>query len=124
MHIQIDSRNPNSIQSYNDTDIVINDVSYTNSLIISANEMIYPWEADTVATLTKEQLQPIVDLEPELIIIGHDRIQEQPSPLIQEWLFQQRIGFECMHFGAACRTFNLLLSEGRSCVAGFLRRRR
>ena len=35
-------------------------------------------------------------------------------------LSQQRIGIECMSIGAACRTYNILLSEHRAVVAGFI----
>lgn len=120
MHIQIDSRNPNSIVSYNEAQLMINDVIYNSSLIVSAHGILSPWPIQSLSELTEANLTPILQHGPELIIIGHAHLGAQPPMAIQEWLSRQRIGLECMQIGAACRTFNLLISEGRSCVAGFI----
>ena len=120
MQIQIDSRNPNSIISYNESQLIINGVTYKNSLIVSAHHIISPWALHSLQELTEANLKPMIQLNPELILIGHPHPGQQPPILIQALLSRQRIGLECMPIGAACRTFNLLLSEGRSCVAGFM----
>lgn len=120
MQIQIDSRNPNSIISYNESQLMINDVIYNNSLIVSAHEILSLWPIRSLQALTEDSLTPMIKHHPELILIGHSQPGQQPPIAIQEWLSKQRIGLECMQIGAACRTFNLLLSEGRSCVAGFI----
>lgn len=120
MHIQIDSRNPNSIISYSESQLIIHDEIYTDSLIVSAQKIISPWPVHSLQALTQDLLSPLIQLNPEVILIGHPHLGQQPPPIILEWLSKQRIGLECMPIGPACRTFNLLLSEGRSCVAGFI----
>ena len=120
MQIHIDSRNLNSIISYNESQLMINDVIYKDSLIVSAHGILSPWSIHSLQELTEANLMPMIQLNPELILIGHPHLGQQPPLLIQEWLSKQRIGLECMPIGAACRTFNLLLSEGRSCTAGFI----
>ncbi len=99
---------------------MINDVIYNNSLIVSAHDILTPWPIHSLQELTEASLMPMIQHSPELILIGHPHLGQQPPIAIQEWLSKQRIGLECMQIGAACRTFNLLLSEGRSCVAGFI----
>jgi len=62
----------------------------------------------------------MLDLAPEIIILG----TKTPSALqrldILKKLCEQHIGVECMAIDAACRTFNILLSEHRRVVAGFI----
>lgn len=120
MQIQIDSRTPNSIMSYDESQLVINHVSYKNSLIVSAHDRLSPWPVHSLLELTETNLIPMIQLKPELILIGHPNLGQHPPVLILEWLSKQRIGLEYMLIGAACRTFNVLLSEGRACVAGFI----
>ena len=120
MHIQLDSPSAHSIVSYTDTQLTVHDVTYTNSLIISMDTIISPWEVSSLQTLTEESLTPVVQQHPEIILIGHSHLGEQLPMVLRQWLSQQRIGVEWMPIGAACRTFNILLSEGRRIVAGFI----
>ncbi len=63
--------------------------------------------------------QFLLQLQPEVILIGYNGHNKLLIELIQD-LAKKKIGLECMSIGAACRTFNILLSEGRKVVAGFI----
>jgi uncharacterized protein len=55
----------------------------------------------------------MVDLKPELILIGTGSRQHFPKPELLKALIQAKIGFEIMDSQAACRTYNILVGEGR-----------
>jgi uncharacterized protein len=59
-------------------------------------------------------------LSPELIFFGSGARLRFPKPAILKALMARRIGFETMDTPAACRTYNVLLAEGRAVVAALL----
>lgn len=120
MHIQIDSRKPNSIISYSDSQLIVNDITYNNNVIVSNQAIISPWLVHSLSEINEAALAPMIQLNPEIILIGHSTLGEQLPLSVQQHLFRQRIGIECMLIGAACRTFNVLLSEERRCILGII----
>lgn len=119
MQINREARDKHTIQSYSDSQITIYSANYNDSLIIGRDTIITPWAIHTVDALTDEHLQPIIALQPEVVIIGHSGKAHVPMNCIQA-LARLRIGIECMSIGAACRTFNVLLSEQRAVVLGVI----
>jgi uncharacterized protein len=75
--------------------------------------------AAAAADLGAEQLEQVLALAPQLVIVGaaggYPRV---PAPW-RATLLSRGIGVELMELGAACRTYNLLLQEGRVVVALF-----
>jgi len=120
MHISLESNDKHAVQSYSDTEIRINSNDYHKNLIVNADEIITDWPVKSIKMLDIEALTLVLDLKPEIIIIGHSQTgQFAPFPSMQ-FLSQQRIGLECMSIGAACRTYNVLLSELRNVVLGIM----
>ncbi len=120
MHIQLEPADNNAIRSYTTTHITAGNSSYQNSIIIHRDTIISPWHIHSLQELDEKNLDQALQLNPEIIIIGH----QQPGTLIpitvMAYLSKQRVGIECMSIGAASRTFNVLLSEQRRVVAGII----
>ena len=120
MHIQLEAKDNNTIRSYSETAIMVGETIYESSVIIGSETIISPWAVHAVQELTDDNLKPIIELEPEIIIIGHQQSLSTLPMLIMQSLSKQRIGLECMSIGAACRTFNVLLSEKRKVAIGII----
>lgn len=120
MHIQLEQTCQQAIQSYSDREIRVNSVTYRASFIIGQEQIITKWPIHSIKELSKAYLEPILALQPEIIILGHLETGAFPEIEIFEYLSRVKIGFECMNIGAASRTFNVLLSEGRKVAAGFI----
>ncbi len=120
MQIQKEARDTYTVQAYDDTSIKIDDVVYHSSLIVSRDTLISPWEIATPMGLNEALLQPILALNPEVIILGASQSDTLRALEVVKQLCEKQIGVECMSLGAASRTFNLLLSEHRHVVAGFI----
>lgn len=119
MDINLETVNKHSIQAYSDTEVKINGVLYTDSLIVSEKELVTNWSINKISDLNHDSLSPLLNLHPEIIILGSHQKNQRPIALLQLEL-KQKIGIECMSIGAACRTFNVLLSEHRNVVLGVI----
>lgn len=120
MQINLESSEKHTITSYDDTQIIVNKTIYNNSLMISRQSIISPWPVHSVLDLNDDFFKAILDLQPEVIIIGHHQPSVQIPIILVQSLAKQRIGIECMSIGSACRTFNVLLGEQRAVVAGLI----
>ena len=120
MQINLESSDIHTITSYSDSQITVNNTAYNDSLIISRQVIISPWPVHSVVELSEDLLKPILELQPEVIIIGHNQLGVQVPIMLVQYLANQRIGVECMSIGAASRTFNVLLGEQRNVVLGVI----
>mgnify|MGYP001817304165 FL=1 len=108
------------IRSISEHGIRVHDQLFKKPFIISGQRIIPEWDVESVEDMDEESLQKIFDLEPEVILIGTGDTQVFLQPAIQIHFFRRSIGFEVMTTDAACRTFNVLVSEGRKVVAALL----
>lgn len=114
------SAGSNIIRAYSQQAIDINGRVYRRSLVVSNQMLIPDWPVAAIHELTTTSLQALLDSRPEVIIIGTGERQLFPSPAIRASLLQYGIGIEFMDSGAACRTYNILLSEDRRVTAGII----
>lgn len=90
------------------------------SFIISPRHLLRDWAPTSIDQLQAEHLQALVELEPELVLLGTGPQLCFPDHSILATLHRQRIGVEVMDTAAACRTYNILMTEGRFVVAGLI----
>lgn len=101
---------PINIQSITAQSITINDKSYSSSLIITADFHILPWDG--------ENLEPLLQGHPEVIIIGTGLTTRFLSPAQTAVFYERGIGVEVMTTPAAVRTYTVLTSEDRKVSVG------
>ena len=92
----------------------------TQSLILTAQQLITDWEPNQLDELTSAHLDTILNLEPELVLLGTGVRQQFPAIEILSPLHRASIGIEVMDTAAACRTFNILVAEDRHVVAALM----
>jgi uncharacterized protein len=107
----------NLIRAYSAEEILIGDERVRRSCIVSADRLITDWEPRSFAELTLAHLAPLLALTPEVVLIGTGATQQLASAQLRAHLAQQGIGLEAMALGPACRTFNVLVQEGRRVAA-------
>ena len=122
LKIRIDSADPNAnvIQSYGPGQVKIRDGVYHASLIVTPTKIISDWPPQSFNDLDASYFEAVVALEPELAILGTGKYLRFPSPAVTRALIEAKVGFEVMDTGAACRTYNVLVSEGRKVVVALL----
>ena len=107
----------NRIHSYSPGTIVIAESTYSSSLILSSDTIIDDWQPDNISQLRPDDLDQIIDLEPELVLLGTGARLLFPEHAITMAFYSRKIGVEVMDTGAACRAFNFLAADGRKVVA-------
>ncbi len=99
---------------------LVNDRTLTASFIIAPSHLVEDWAARDVRTLSPEALDPVLALQPEVVLLGTGARQGFPPPATLARCLAQGIGLEAMTNAAAARTFNVLAGEGRRVVAAFI----
>lgn len=111
----------NLFTGYGDDYVVINGERYTqSSLLITPNAILTDWQVDNFPALTAEHFTTIATQQPEIALLGTGTRLLFPHPRLSIALSQAGIGLEVMDTKAACRTYNILVAEGRRVVVGIL----
>jgi uncharacterized protein len=112
--------NHHFIRQVDSDGVVINDRHFSNSVIVGARLLHETWPVFSLADLDEATMEPLVKLEPELVVIGVGSRPQFPDARTQHLFFRHGIGLECMTLAAAARTFNILMSEDRRALAGLI----
>ena len=97
--------------------VEINQLRYMHNLIVMADKLITDWSATDFFGLTEANFAQIVELKPEVVLLGTGEKHQFLHPKIIQKLTENGIPLECMTTAAACRTYNILMSEGRNVAA-------
>jgi len=96
--------------------VTINNVRHERALIISGEQLRFEWPAQW-EELAESHFESLRAMQPEIVLLGTGPSQKFPPPALPRCLFEAGIGFEVMATPAACRTYNILVAEGRNAVA-------
>jgi uncharacterized protein len=110
----------NTITGYGKDYIEVNRVPYRHAVLVGPSGEISQWGASSFNALDPSHFAQIADLKPELVIFGSGAVQRFPRPDLLRALINAKIGFEIMDTQAACRTYNILVGEGRQAMAALL----
>ncbi len=108
------------VTAYGENTISLNGKAFERSLIVASTEFNEDWGVTSIDQLADEHITQILSFEPELVIIGTGSKLVFPPVEVYAAIIKQGIGVDFMDTHAACRTYNILMSEGRSVVAGLI----
>jgi uncharacterized protein len=108
------------ITAYDDNSVSINGKTFSQSLVVASTRLHEHWGIADIELLTSSHIELVLSLQPELIIIGTGNNLVFPAVEIYSGIIEHGIGVDFMDTGAACRTYNILMSEGRDVVAGLI----
>lgn len=110
----------NLVTGYGPDHLMINRVRHDGNLLLDATRIISGWAPGGFAGLDPDDFSAIVALGPEVVLVGTGSRLRFPPVGVLRPLIDARIGYEIMDFAAACRTYNVLVSEGRAVAAALL----
>ena len=108
----------NNISRYGKGFVQIKEKLINTSVIVETETVVADWRPQTLSEMTVEDCKLLIKSKPDVIILGTGEHQQFPEREILKLFAQNQVGLEVMNTAAACRTFNILLSEDRSVVAG------
>jgi uncharacterized protein len=104
----------NTITGHGTGYVQINGARLTTPVLLTPEVLISPWPAPNFDALRFDDFAALLALKPSLVVFGSGPTFRFPESKILAAFSQARIGFEVMDTPAACRTYNVLLSEGRA----------
>ena len=102
-----------TITAYEKDSVEINAIMYRHSLIVLPESKPVTWTASSFDALDSADFEQIEATVPDVVILGTGNKQRFVHPRLTASLAAKRIGVECMDNKAACRTYNILMAEGR-----------
>ncbi|MBU3599287.1 Mth938-like domain-containing protein [Polynucleobacter sp. 30F-ANTBAC] len=110
----------NTVSAYGSGYIEINATRYETSLLLQPEGPVTPWSCKSFAALSVEDFEVIALKKPALVILGSGLKIQFPRPELIAPLIKAKIGIETMDLQAACRTYNVLMAEGRNVLAALI----
>lgn len=110
----------NLVTGYGAGYVTINHRRHETSLILLPDRVIESWGSGGFEALAEGDFETLRALGPEILLLGTGNRQRFPAPHLLRPLIDARIGCEVMDLPAACRTFNILMTEGRLVAAALL----
>ncbi len=110
----------NTITAYGPGFIEVNAQRIEHALLLMPEQPIATWAPARFEDLMASHFDAVLAAEPEVVLLGTGARQRFAHPRLTAALIARRIGVESMDTGAACRTYNILMTEGRKVLAALL----
>ncbi len=98
----------------------IGTTEYRRNLVLLPDRIIENWAPGGFAALDDQDFAGLLVHTPEMVLLGTGVRQRFPHPRLMRTLGAARVGVEVMDTRAACRTFNILVAEGRRVAAALI----
>ena len=100
--------------------VVINQIRYDRNLVVFPDRIIENWCIQIPGRFVINDFDEILTYQPEIILLGTGGTLRFPDPQLIRSMLNSRIGLEVMDTFSACRTYNILSTEGRRVAAALL----
>ena len=110
----------NAISRHGPGGVIVGGIEFRHSVIVPWRGTVQAWDPARFEALAAEHFEPLAAMKPELVLFGSGTRLRFPHPSLVRPLIERRIGVETMDSAAACRTYNVLLGEGRAVIAALL----
>ena len=109
------------IQAYGPSGFRVSGVAHDGAVIVLPSRTS-PWPVHDISLLTPEDFALADDPSgpPDVVLLGTGSRMVLPPPAVRQALRAAGIALEPMDTGAACRTYNVLMAEGRRVAAALL----
>lgn len=99
----------------------VNGVLHTVGLVVMPDLLVEAWPPPSVAALTAEHLIELLDgQQPDVLLLGSGARQCFPERTVLRACAERGVGIEVMDTAAACRTYAVLMAEGRRVMAALI----
>nr|WP_256503681.1 Mth938-like domain-containing protein [Cupriavidus sp. WGtm5] len=95
-------------------------VRHTSSVLVMPEGDVRPWPVDRFEDLEPAHFEQLSELGPEVVLLGTGSRLRFPHPRLTASLARRHVGVDAMDMQAACRTYNILMAEGRKVAAVLL----
>lgn len=119
--LRADSRTPYlNITACGADHVAVNGRVLQHSLLLMPEQLIEDWGPTAFSALTPAHIETLARMPWDVLLLGTGQRQHFPSPALLRPIYETGRGTEIMDTPAACRTYNLLASEGRLVCAALI----
>jgi uncharacterized protein len=109
-----------TITAYDSGFIAVNGRQLTKSFLLTPKRLIEDWSPAGFDALAEADFAAIAEIGSPIVLLGTGSRQRFPAPKLLRALIERRVGVEVMDTHAACRTYNILMAEGRDVAAALI----
>jgi uncharacterized protein len=120
MKIQPDATHAHSITAYGPGWIKVGGERIAGSVVIASSGVRFAWNCTCFEDITSAHFEQLATLDTEIIIFGSGNRLRFPPAELSRALIERQIGLETMDNQAACRTYSVLVAEGRHVALALL----
>lgn len=120
MELQLNKGDGPIITAFSDSGFTIDDKVHKESVLVHAGHEVAQWSVNSMAELSESHIAKILDYSPEIVIFGTGEKQVFPETKLLADLINSDCGHEIMDTAAACRTYSVLMTEGRNVLAALI----
>jgi uncharacterized protein len=102
-----------TVTGYDQSGVEINAQRFDYSVLVMPETPPRAWDVSRFDDLTAAHFEQIALDKPDVVVLGTGERQRFVHPRLIASLSSQHIGVESMDSHAACRTYNILMGEGR-----------
>ncbi|EXI69331.1 MAG: hypothetical protein AW08_00541 [Candidatus Accumulibacter adjunctus] len=110
----------NTFTAYGDDHVVVNGIRHSCNLVVLPDRLLPEWTRASFETLSITDFELLAGLGADIVLLGTGKRLRFPRPELLQPLIRAQRGLEVMDLAAACRTYNVLVGEGRRVAAGLL----
>jgi uncharacterized protein len=110
----------NTFTAYGEGFVEVNEKRYSQSILVLPEGDVLPWPVHRFELLVAGDFEAIVQLKPEILVFGTGASLRFLHPRMTRQMTAAGIGVETMDMFAACRTYNILMSEERKVTCALL----
>jgi len=110
----------NTFTAYGPGFVEINRQRYEVPMLVMPEGLLTPWPVAGFDALTPADFDALLAHQPELVLLGTGGQQRFAHPRLTAALTGAGIGVDAMNTAAACRTYNILMAEGRRVLVALL----
>lgn len=117
MKFHLQTPNAHVVTGFGDGWVRVGVDEYRSGVILTPDRVVTGWAPAGFDALTANDFARLLESSPEIVLLGTGSVQRFPHPRLLKTLIDARVGVESMDTHAACRTFNILVAEGRRAIA-------
>lgn len=120
MKFHLQASTANVVTGMGDGWVRVGQTEYRANLVLLPDSVVPGWAPQGFDALTEADFESLLASEPEMVLLGTGDRQRFPHPRLLQSLASARVGVEVMDTRAACRTFNILVTEDRRVAAALI----
>jgi uncharacterized protein len=120
MKLHTDPRTGNTVTAHGEGYIAINGERYSGSLIVQPDAIDTEWQVAGIASLSVAHMERLLATGADILILGTGKRQQFPPLALLKPVMTAGRTVDVMDTAAACRTYNILMSEGRTVAAALI----